>query len=423
MTNSISKPSTGVLPGHLPPKLSISYWHHWLYRAQPGGPYADLGKCVLGLKERGFNAVRLNLPLTCAFRLDGAPRGPVDFERPVPGYGEEIDAGTGGRRDVLERLTHLLELARKHDVWAILTSWEFQNSICLKDPAVHADLAAVPKERRFLYLAGQHDRLLTFLKAKSLAERIAFVEIHNEPEFSALPQGAEGKRLHEEAIAFLRSRHPEILVSADFASHDYTVVPDNAQVFDQHIYAGAGWHSSLYNQTITNPAVDVHNPRAFEPLRQILKEEIIPFDAFKTALGTKMMRLDNKEVTDGWLKMRWLWENLDVAKWDAFMAESFPEWKSRIWEKAERHFAEDAADGKRRGLPLVLDEGGFFWPPANSRWELTSDGLSLFDHFADLAIRHGYWGFMPGTYCGPEHLLWRERPEWLRQVNTRFLTG
>jgi len=30
---------------------------------------------------------------------------------------------------------------------------------------------------------------------------------------------------------------------------------------------------------------------------------------------------------------------------------------------------------------------------------------------------------MPTTYCGPEHPLWREKAEWLRQVNTRFMTG
>ncbi len=418
-----SQPETGRLPDHLPSKLSISFWHHWLYRAQPGAPYADLQRCVLGLKERGFNTVRVNVPLTYAFRLDGTPRGPIEFEQPVPGYGAVIDAGTGGRRDVLERLIRLLELAWKHDVWAILTSWEYQNSICVKDPEVRADLAATPKERRFMYLAEQQNRLLMILKTKRLSERVAFVEVHNEPEYSALPQGVDGKRLHEQAIAFLGARHPDILVSADFASHDYAIVPENAQVFDQHLYAGAGWHSSLYNQTIANPTADPRDPHAFEPLYRVLKDDVVPFDAFLEAFGAKMMRLDNKSVTEGWLKMRWLWENLDVPKWDAFMAGSFPEWKARIWEKAERHFAEDAADGKRRGLPLVLDEGGFFWPPPNSRWELTHNGLSLFDHFANLAIQHGYWGFMPGTYCGPEHILWRERPHFLRKINARFQEG
>lgn len=166
-----SRFETGLLTDHLPPKWSISYWHHWLYRALPGAPYADLGKYVLELKERGFNAVRLNLPLTCAFRLDGTPRGPVDFERPVPGYGAEIDAGTGGRRGVLERLICLLELARKHDFWAILNSWESQNSICLNDPAVNADMAAVPKERRLQYLAQQRVTMCMNISGRAFRSR------------------------------------------------------------------------------------------------------------------------------------------------------------------------------------------------------------------------------------------------------------
>jgi hypothetical protein len=304
-------------------------------------------------------------------------------------------------------------------VWVVLTSWEYQDSSCLGDPEVRAQLASVPKQCRFMYLAEQLDRLLTILKNERLTERVAFVEIHNEPEYSDLPPGAEGKRLHQDAIAMLRARHPDILVSADFACHDYSIVPDNAQVFDQHVYAGAGWHfNGLYGQTVASKAVDLHDPRGFEPLRRVLKEDIIPWEDYMAAAG-KVGRED-KAATEGWKRMLWLWENIDTAKWDAWVAGSFPAWKAQIWEKARKLFADDAREGTRRGLPLVLDEGGYFCPPPQSRWELTRDGLSLLDLFADLAIQYGYWGFMPGTYCGPEHIIWRERPEWLRQVNGRF---
>lgn len=416
--------SGGFGKAHLPPKLTISFWYHdWLSAALPGAPFEDLERCVTDMKERGFNTARVGVGMTYAFRLDGAPRGPIAFGPPVPGYASNpYYACHGGRRDALDRLMALLTLARRHDVWIILTSWEYQDSSCIEDPAIRAELASVPKAHRFRHLAEQHDRLLTILKAEGLADRIVFMEIHNEPEYSDLPQGAEGKRLHEEAIAFLRTRHPDILISADFASHDYAIVPDNAQVFDQHIYAGSGWHlQGLYGQTVAHPAVDIRNPRAFEPLNRVLKDKITSLEGFMAAAG-KVGRED-AGATDGWRKMLWLWENIDVAKWDAFMAASFPEWKARLWEKAERHFAEDAQEGVRRGLPLVLDEGGYFCPPPQSRWELTPDGLSLLDLFADLAIRHNYWGFMPGTYCGPAHLIWRERPEWLRQVNDRFQKG
>jgi hypothetical protein len=147
----------------------------------------------------------------------------------------------------------------------------------------------------------------------------------------------------------------------------------------------------------------------------------MPLDKYLAAAG-KVGRED-KAATEGWKRMLWLWENIDTEKWDALVTESFPAWKAQMREKAVKIFAEDAGEGKRRGLPLVLDEGGYFCPPPQSRWEMTPDGLSLLELFADLAIRHGYWGFMPGTYCGPQHIIWREKPEWLRQINGRFQAG
>ena len=327
--SNIMKLNTDVLPGHLPQKLCISFWYHaWLAAALTGAPYEDLERCVREMKARGFNTARVGVGMTYAFRLDGTARGPIMFEPPVPGYGQIAIAGYGGRRDVLQRLIHLLELARKHEVWLILTSWEYQDSACVGEPAIRAELASVPKSRRFMYLAEQHDRLLRILKSKGMAEQVAFVEIHNEPEYSDLPQGAEGKHLHEEAIAFLRARHPDILFSADFANHDYSIVPDNAQLFDQHIYAGAGWHLDLYRQTAANPAVDPRNPQGFEPLRRVMKDDIITLDIYLAAAG-KVGR-DDKAASESWKKMLWLWENIDVAKWDAFMAESFVEWKAQI---------------------------------------------------------------------------------------------
>jgi len=71
----------------------------------------------------------------------------------------------------------------------------------------------------------------------------------------------------------------------------------------------------------------------------------------------------------------------------------------------------------------VFDEGGFFYPPRLSRFELLPAGLSLLDYLADLVIEFDYWGFMPGTYCGPEHLVWHENPGWLRRTNERFQKG
>ena len=410
----------GRVPDHPPGKLSISCWiWSWIVAATPGEPYDDLERCVLELKERGFNAVRVETGLNWAFGLDGQPRGPMTFGPWIAGYGRNfssVNARGGGCLDVLERLLHLFELARRHGVRVILTSWEYQDSSWfVADPRIRAEVYSIPEERRFMHLAEQHDRLLNILKSKGLEKQIAFVEVHNEPEYSEFPQGEEGKKLHREAVAMLHSRHPDILISGDFAMHDYSIVPDNVQVFDQHIYAGAMWYfEELFGQTIMNEKFDPHNPRSLEPLRRVLKDDLVPWDEFMKPAAN---------VREFWRPIMWLFENLDNTKWDIWAAERFPEWKDRIWAEARKRFAEDAQEARRRGLPLVFDEGGFFYPPRLSRFELSPAGLSLLDLFTDLAIQYDYWGFMPGTYCGPEHLIWHENPEWLRRTNERFQKG
>ncbi len=408
------------MPNHRPQKLSISSWiWSWIVSATPEEPYSDLERCVVELKERGFNAVRVETGLNWAFGIDGRPRGPMLFGPWIAGYGwnfSTVNSRGGGCLDVLERLLHLFELARRHGVWIILTSWEYQDSSWfIADPRIRAEVYSIPEERRFRHLAEQHDRLLNLLKSKGLTQSIAYVEVHNEPEYSEFPKGAEGKKLHQEAIAMLQARHPDILISGDFAMHDYSIIPDNVQVFDQHIYAGAMWYfEELFGQTVLNGKFDPHNPRSLETLQKVLKDDLIPWDEFmKPAVNIRPF----------WRPIMWLMENMDNAKWDIWLAERFPEWKDRIWTEARKQFADDALEARRRGLPLVLDEGGFFYPPRLARFEISPAGLSLLDLFTDLAIQYDYWGFMPGTYCGPEHLIWRENPEWLRRTNERFQKG
>jgi hypothetical protein len=410
------------IPPHLPKKLSIDCWiWNWIVAATPGEPYEDLERCILGMKARGFNAVRLETGLNWAFTLDGRPRGPVEFKPLITGCGwnfSSCNAKGGGRHDVLARVLHLFDLANKHDVWLIPTSWEYQDSTAwfVADPSIRAEIYAIPEERRFMHLAEQHDRLLRILKDRGLTHRIAYLEIHNEPEFSAFPKGAESRRLHQEAITLLRTRHPELLISGDFASHDYSLVPDNVQVFDQHVYAGSAWYfQELFGRTFRDPNFNPDRPRDLESLRAVLRDDdLLSWKDFLPRAGS---------VKEEWKGFFWLYENLDNAKWDRWVAESFARWKDRIWHEAKTRFAEDAHEAGRRRLPQVWDEGGFFFPPRLSRFELSPAGLSLLDLCADLAIAHGYWGFMPGTYCGPEHLLWDENPEWLRRTNERFQTG
>jgi len=410
------------IPAHLPARLSISCWiWSWITSATPDEPYGDLERCFVELRERGFNAVRVEAGLNWAFLPDGTARGPMDFGPFVPGYGwnaSTVNSVGGGRHDVLSRLFKLFELADHYDVWVILTSWEYQDSSWfVADPAIRKEVYSVPADRRYMHLARLLAHLIDLLKERGLSHRIAFAEILNESDCSEVTGGEEGRRLHTEAISFLRGRHSDILISADFSDpgreNNYALFPDNAQVFDYHIYAGAPWYfSDLFGLTIWSSEFDPRHPEKLEVLRRVLRKDIVPWDTFMKPA---------QNIREFWRKVMWLYENLDNDRWDEWVGERFGLWESRVRQHAEELFAGDAREARRRGLPLVMDEGGFFYPPRLSRFELSPRALAVLDLMADLAIKYGYWGFMPGTYCGPEHQIWHENPEWLRQINGKFL--
>ncbi|MEI6423398.1 MAG: cellulase-like family protein [Lentisphaerota bacterium] len=115
--NSVKNYGEIQIPAHLPRKLSIACWiWSWISSATKGEPYYDLERCILESKERGFNTVRIEAGLNWAFTLDGKPRGQMEFGPWIAGYGwnfSTVNSVGGGRHDILERLVHLFELAKK----------------------------------------------------------------------------------------------------------------------------------------------------------------------------------------------------------------------------------------------------------------------------------------------------------------------
>jgi nicotinamidase-related amidase len=405
-----------TLPGHLPKKMSIGMFiANWIAMATPDEPYHDLARAVAGLRERGFNAVRAEVGLNWCFHADGPSRGEVEFCRWLPEHTDSLascNAKGGGRHDILKRVVRLMELAKQHGVYVILTSWEYQDTTWLvADPKLRAEVMAVPQERRFMHLAKHHDRLLAILKEKDLHKNIAFVEVHNEPDYSEFPQGATGKRLHEEAIAMLRDRHPDVLISADYGSHDPSVVPENAQVYDQHTYVGL--YQSLFAQTFQQKDFDPANPKTNELLRRLLKNDFVPYHEFMKVA---------QNIREFWRPIDWLYCNLDIPAFDTWILEQYDREKTQLNATAQRFFDGDAKEAARRGIPAVCDEGGYWYPPLKSKFEITYPGLNMFELQVALAIRNGYWGMMPTTYCGAEHPIW-QNVEWLRNINTRFQNG
>src|SRR5262249_416919 len=134
------------------------------------------------------------------------------------------------------QLLRLFRMARKHNCYVIISSWEYQQTCAfLATPELFYELRAIPPRERFRALARAMGRLIAFLKEHDLPARIAYAGLHNEVDGSRLlevsgtaasmfPEMAgDGedpcavvKPYVEEAIGLLRGQHPDILVSTSY---------------------------------------------------------------------------------------------------------------------------------------------------------------------------------------------------------------
>jgi hypothetical protein len=188
-------------------------------------------------------------------------------------------------------------------------------------------------------------------------------------------------------------------------------VPENAQVYDQHTYVGL--YQSLFAQTFQQKDFDPANPKTNELLRRLLKNDFVPYHEFMKVA---------QNIREFWRPIDWLYCNLDIPAFDTWILEQYDREKTQLNATAQRFFDGDAKEAARRGIPAVCDEGGYWYPPLKSKFEITYPGLNMFELQVALAIRNGYWGMMPTTYCGAEHPIW-QNVEWLRNINTRFQNG
>jgi hypothetical protein len=408
------------IPAHLPDRLAICSWiWAWISSGTPGEPYGDLEKAMAETKDRGFNCIRVDAGLNWCFDLKGNPRGEMEFRPWIEGYHSNLrttNCRGGGRHDVLKRVIRMMELAREYGIYVILTSWEYQDSTWLvADRKIRDEVYAIPVEDRLIRLAHQHDRLLNLLKERGLDKMIAFVEPHNEIEHSEFLKDVAGmKRISEEAIAFLSDRHPDLLFSSDHSSeNNFSMIADNTQVFDMHLYAGASMYfNGILAQSVWHPDFDPNDPRKLPLLDRLLKDKIVPWDEFQKPA---------RNIREFWRPFCWLYENLKNEEWDNWMLEHYAEFWPEAQSKAVNLIASFGAEAAHRGIPAVLDEGGWFYPPFNSRFEEMPEGLALFEVMQEQAIKNNYWGFMPTTYCGPEQPIWYANPRWLKEMNRRFL--
>jgi len=145
----------------------------------------------------------------------------LEFLPALPGqahFTRQMEHMVGGRVDLLRRLIELCAIAQKLGVKVILSSWYYLHTFWFTEDQLTAELLGLPREERFMRFARGLDHILRELTERGLADTIASAEIFNEVDgmdFGGPAEQPTYRALHEEALDFLKSRHPAIPFAVD----------------------------------------------------------------------------------------------------------------------------------------------------------------------------------------------------------------
>ena len=417
-----------------PERLAISFWIWGLWDTAPHGFFNDLEARVAELVERGYNCIRLEGGAGLTHDAAGKPRGPLNYLDAAPGHTRhlrQMERTAAGRCDVLQRLIELCRVAQRYRVKLILSSWYFLHTFWFTDDELTADLLGTPPEQCFQRFAAGLDRILDELEQRGLADVIAFAEVFNESDGLSFLGGFGEKTApteilhmyrswHEEALAFLQSRHPHLRFALDtytpFTHPD--MMPRNAQVWDFHSYYAWGVYG-VFEQGLWG--ADLDDPQTWAPIRHFLRPDVVPF---REVVGSRGQRAP---MAADWYRRIWAYRNLNPAaltelekRLDANLEAHVDEYRSQAAAALEQALA--LRERILPGVPLVLGEGVSYCADNRLRWEERSDRYwDLVESTVRLYRDRGLYGCVPRTNSGPEDPAWWEYPERLQRVNAVFL--
>ena len=419
-------------------RLAISFWIWALWDTGTKGFFNDLELRMTELVERGFNCIRVEAGTGITHDAAGNPRGALAFFPALPGHScftRQMEHMIGGIVDLLQRLIELCTVAKRHNVKVILSSWYYLHTFWFTDERVTEELLGLPLDKRFMYFARGLDRILDELKRRDLDDAIFSAEIFNEVDgmsfvggYGATKRSVEElhrfRSLHEDAIEFLKARHPGILFALDtytpWTNTDF--VPRNAQAWTVHSYYLWDVYS-VFESGLLKPDVDLNDPRSYAPIRCFLRQDLVPFQALLDSRGNR------PPIAADWYRRIWLYRNLDpnaMPELEQLLNETLKSKLSHFKQKATDAAAQavQLRDAYLPGIPLILGEGASYCADCRLRWEERSDAYwEVVEHAASAWRDHGFLGAVVRTNAGPEDPVWHEYPERLKRVNALFRGG
>jgi hypothetical protein len=445
----------------LPDRLTITLWDFsWYTRTAPGAAFHDLDAAFAQAVERGYNTVRICAMPYLLFgaackpdrdRSGAACRPDRDRsgaacrpDRDRSGSGLDTTAlrfsGLGGGfgqgtrwydisgEATVDGRAHLLELfraARRHDCYVIVSSWEYQQSPCfLADDAWHRALTAVPPPQRVAALADAFASLVDLLVAEGLADRVAFVELHNEVQYSrlteALPAGTDPvlglQPALEAGIDRFRARHPAVPVTANYAQVPVgrmRGLPRNADVAVFHPYVYGVLDELVAEFALRDPARPYPQQRAYQELLRpdappLAEWQPPPADRWRLAATVVSQR---EIYTHDWC---------DRRAWDRWLYQRYGEHRRAMAQTLELWIAAAADWAAQQGVPLVLGEGWVGYTPLGTDFEEGPVGSEICERAVRTCAAVGAWGTLVCSNAAPHHPMWNDRPL-QRRLNEAFL--
>jgi len=413
------------LPQHLPERLTICLWDFsWFTRAGPDEPYGDLDAALDATQARGYTTVRIcAAPLLLYGKLgldDLAQSLPIEGMGVAPGggyFGQKTRwyAVPGGYSTPLrQRLFELLTGLARRGMSVILSSWEYQQSPAFAgDPRWFRAIETVPFASRLDVLAEAFGRMLDEIHSAGLDDVVAFVELHNEIDFSHVPTGAD--EVHR-AVGALTTGHPRHRVTVSYGKPPHLAmhtVPAGIDVGQFHVYS-YGVLDALQQ------AIDIRaTGSAGFPGPGLQALQLPGSPSFEEYGRPAPWKLEATVITD---QMLYGYDTIDADRWDAWLYTRYGEFHQLMLREIESRVVAIAEWGRWRDTPVVVGEGWVGYTPLEGAFEEGPIGRALAEHGVRTARERGAWGVVTCSNAAPHHPMWNNA-QWQARLNAEFRRG
>jgi hypothetical protein len=415
---------TGAVPAHLPGRLGVCLWDFsWLTQAGPGEAYENLDLAMRQTVERGYNTVRICAVPLLLFGDLGLDDLAQDLA--VEGLGANPEGGYFGQRtrwynarggyrvNARRRLWELFDVAKRHNVVVVLSSWEYQQTAAFAESASWFDaIDAVPMARRLDVLSRAWHRMLVALDESGYTDSIAFVELHNEVDFSVLP-ALERERETDDALSRLRGQHPNLIITASYGKPPHLAMflaPDGLGAAQFHVYS-YGVLDALQRR------LDIRSEHSGDfpnrELRALLLRDAPTPEEYGVPAAWKL------RATVVTAQMIYGYDWIDPRLWDTWLADNYEPFREVMLREIESRVVAVSEWARWKSIPAVIGEGWVGYTPLLGEFEEGSVGLELAEHGIRTALAQGVWGIVLCSNAAPHHPMWGN-VEWQQRLNAEI---